>query len=81
MKVNPTVYVNLPSDEICREIASRSVLIKEIIDVFSECQLSRKSRERSRERDQAKTSEEVKTDPQPKDEKKSEEKTTDADPV
>jgi len=27
----------------------RSILIKEIIDVFGECQLSRKSRERSRE--------------------------------
>jgi len=50
MKVNPTVYVNLPSDEVCKAIVTRSILIKEIIDVFSECQLTRKSRERSRGR-------------------------------
>lgn len=48
MKVNPTVYVRLPSDEVCKEILKRSILIKEIIDVYSECQLERKSRERSR---------------------------------
>ena len=36
MKVNPTVYVRLPTDEICRSIMARSVLIKEFIDVFSE---------------------------------------------
>ena len=53
MKVNPTVYVNLPGDQICREIVSRSILIKEIIEVFSECQLTRKSRERSRDREQS----------------------------
>ena len=49
-KVNPTVYVRLPSDEVCKAIVHRSVLIKEIIDVFSEEKLSRK-RERSRDRE------------------------------
>ena len=63
MKVNPTVYVNLPSDEVCRLIMARSVLIKEFIDVFAQVQISRKSRERSRERetiDKAEGEEEVK---------------------
>ena len=50
MKVNPTVYVNLPSDEVCRQIVGRSILISAIIDVFAEAQLTRKSRERSRGR-------------------------------
>ena len=36
MKVNPTVYVRLPNDDVCKKIVARSVLIKEIIDVFSE---------------------------------------------
>ena len=53
MKVNPTVYVRLPSDEVCRQILTRSILIKEIIDVFADVKLSRKSRERSRDRDPA----------------------------
>ena len=39
VKVNPTVYVNLPSVEICKSIVSRSILIKEIIDVFAESSL------------------------------------------
>lgn len=50
MKVNPTVYINLPSDQVCKQILARSVLIKEIIDVFSEAQLTRRSRERSSEK-------------------------------
>ena len=53
MKINPTVYVRLPSDEVCQQILKRSILIKEIIDVYSECQLERKSRERSRSPEQA----------------------------
>lgn len=36
MKVNPTVYVRLPSDDICKKMVARSVLIKEIISVYSE---------------------------------------------
>ena len=60
MKVNPTVYVNLPSDEICKQIVNRSILISEIIDVFAEAQLTRKSRERSRGRDQEVEEEEKK---------------------
>ena len=51
MKFNPTVYVRLPGDDICIQIVARSVLIKEIITVYSEAQLTRKSRERSRERE------------------------------
>lgn len=39
LKLNPTTYVRLPNDEVCRQILKRSILIKEIIDVFSECQL------------------------------------------
>ena len=66
-KVNPTVYVRLPSDEVCKKIAARSVLIKEIIDVFSEEKLSRKSRERSWEREAA--TEEAKTEEEKKIEK------------
>ena len=53
LKINPTVYVNLPSDEVCKQIVARSVLIKEIIDVFSEVQLTRLLRERSREEEEA----------------------------
>ena len=33
------VFVNLPSVDICRKIVSRSILIKEIIDVFAEAVL------------------------------------------
>ena len=36
LNINPTVYVNLPNTEICKKIVSRSILIKEIIDVFAE---------------------------------------------
>ena len=36
INVNPMVYVNLPSVDVCRQIVSRSILIKEIIDVFAE---------------------------------------------
>lgn len=36
MKKSTLVYVNLPSDEVARQIQSRSIMIKEIIDVFSE---------------------------------------------
>lgn len=35
MKVNATVWVNLPSREIANKIMSRAIMIKEIIDVFS----------------------------------------------
>ena len=34
--VNPTVWVYLPSQEVVEEIVSRAILIKEIIDVFSQ---------------------------------------------
>ena len=30
---SPTVYVRLPGDEVCKRIVSRSVLIKEIVEV------------------------------------------------
>ena len=53
LKINPTVYVNLPSDEVCKQIVARSVLIKEIIDVFSEVQLTKLLRERSLEKEEA----------------------------
>jgi hypothetical protein len=33
--VNPCIFVNLPSDDVCKQIMRRSILIKEIIDVFS----------------------------------------------
>lgn len=33
--VNPTVWVNLPSQTVVKEIVGRAILIKEIIDVFS----------------------------------------------
>lgn len=32
-KTNPTIYVNLPSEEVANRIVSRSILIKEILDV------------------------------------------------
>lgn len=32
-KKNPTVYVNLPSEDVAKQIVSRSILIKEIFDV------------------------------------------------
>ena len=51
MKINPTVYVRLPGDEVCKQIVGRSILIKEIISVYSEAQLTRKNRVRSRDRD------------------------------
>ena len=61
LKENPTIYVYLPGDETCHQIMSRSVLIKEIIDVFSEVQLERRTR-RERSRDQM---EENKTEDDP----------------
>lgn len=33
---SPVVYVNLPSTQVANSIMSRSILIKEILDVFSE---------------------------------------------
>ena len=39
LNVNPMVFVNLPSVDICRKIVSRSILIKEIIDVFAHTEL------------------------------------------
>lgn len=36
---DPTVYIKLPksdSERLCKEIVGRSIMIKEIIDVFSE---------------------------------------------
>ena len=39
LNVNPMVFVNLPSVDICRKIVSRSILIKEIIDVFAQTEL------------------------------------------
>lgn len=36
MKKSTLVYVNLPSDEVARQIQSRSIMIKEILDVYSQ---------------------------------------------
>jgi tRNA (guanine10-N2)-methyltransferase len=35
-KKNPTVYVNLPSEDVAKNIVNRSILIKEMIDVIAE---------------------------------------------
>jgi len=35
LEADPTVWVRLPNDEICKEILKRAIMIKEIIDVFS----------------------------------------------
>ena len=39
LNVNPMVFVNLPNVDICKKIVSRSILIKEIIDVFAHTEL------------------------------------------
>ena len=33
---NPLVYVNLPNDQVASSMLTRSILIKEVIDVYSE---------------------------------------------
>lgn len=40
IKKSPMVYVHLPSESVAREISSRSVLIKEIINVLSQAKTS-----------------------------------------
>ena len=35
LEADPTVWVRLPGDEVCKEILKRAIMIKEIIDVFS----------------------------------------------
>jgi hypothetical protein len=35
LQKNPTVWVRLPNDTVCKEILKRAIMIKEIIDVFS----------------------------------------------
>ena len=39
-KINPTIYVKLPSVDVCKRIVARSTLIKEIIDVYATSQLA-----------------------------------------
>ena len=36
LKKNPCVFVNLPSESVAQKIQSRSVMIKEIINVLAE---------------------------------------------
>lgn len=35
LEADPTVWVRLPGDAVCKEILRRAIMIKEIIDVFS----------------------------------------------
>ena len=35
LEKDPTVWVRLPGDEICKSILKRAIMIKEILDVFS----------------------------------------------
>ena len=49
-KVNPTTFIRLPSDEVARQIVGRSILIKEIIDVYATAQLKKKPSASRRER-------------------------------
>ena len=40
IKDNPCIYVNLPSEEVAKNIVKRSILIKEIIDVIGHSTVS-----------------------------------------
>ena len=35
LETDPTVWVRLPNDEVCKSILKRAIMIKEILDVFS----------------------------------------------
>ena len=51
-KVNPTIYVRLPSQDVCKQIVARSILIKEIIDVFASTKLEAMPRRDRSDRDE-----------------------------